>query len=286
MTDNLRHWSALERTDPAHTKPFDRGRFKGTATKPIWNERHMTEHFGPCGLGWGMDKPEFSLVPAGNELTVFCTVALWYKDGEATGTVYGVGGDKVIRVDRNGPFVSDEAYKAAFTDALGNAMKRLGVNADIHMGRFEDHKYVRELRDEFAGDGEPAAKPSPAPATTGEALRSHLGNGQVETLLPASPEEPPHMAKERDAAMEKFFARPSYRIDPERCGWPNWDRHVLSAFRYAAEHKGPAEFNKLRADIRNDHVSWEQTRVATKVGDWFLEQIDEIEQKMKARLSA
>ena len=149
MTNNLRHWEALERTDPNHTKPFDRGRFKGTATKPIWNERRLTEHFGPCGIGWGMDKPEFTIVPAADEIAVFCTVTLWYKDGETTAMVYGVGGDKVLAQQRNGAFVNDESYKAAFTDALGNAMKHIGVNADIHMGRFDDHKYVRELREEF-----------------------------------------------------------------------------------------------------------------------------------------
>lgn len=160
-TDNLRHWSQLERTDPSHTKPFDRGRFKGTATKPIWNERRLTEHFGPCGIGWGMDKPEFVLVPAGNELAVFCTVSLWYRDGEATGIVYGVGGDKVSRAEKNGPFVSDEAYKGAYTDALGNAMKHLGVNADIHMGMFDDREYVRELREEFASEQGSVAAPPP-----------------------------------------------------------------------------------------------------------------------------
>jgi hypothetical protein len=92
-----------------------------------------------------MDKPEFTLVPAANELCVYCTVALWYVDEESEGVpsrVYGVGGDKVLRVEKNGPFVSDEAYKGAYTDALGNAMKHIGVNADIHMGLFDDNKYV------------------------------------------------------------------------------------------------------------------------------------------------
>lgn len=162
---NLRHWAALERTDPAHTKPFDRGRFKGTATKPIWNERHMTEHFGPCGIGWGMREPSFTLTEAGSELLVFCTVALWYTEGETIATVYGVGGDKVVRVERSGPYVSDEAYKGAYTDALGNAMKHIGVNADVHMGMFEDSKYVRALREEFAETvAEPAPPPKPEPA--------------------------------------------------------------------------------------------------------------------------
>jgi hypothetical protein len=150
MSDaNLRHWQALCETDPKATKPFDKGRFKGTSTNPVWREWLLTEHFGPCGIGWGMDKPEFTLVPAGDELLVFCTVTLWYHDGVgdepvgAEARVYGVGGDKVIRIEKGGPFVSDEAYKAAFTDALGNAMKHLGISADIYSGGFDADKHTR-----------------------------------------------------------------------------------------------------------------------------------------------
>jgi hypothetical protein len=164
--DNLRHWSALEKTDPTHTKPFNRGRFKGTATKPIYHEQRLTEHFGPCGIGWGMGKPEFSLVPALDEVVVFCSVMLWYQDGKNRGEVWGVGGDKVLAQQSTGPFINDESYKSAFTDALGNAMKHLGVGADVHMGRFDDHKYVREMREEFAA--EPEARPQ-APQKPAEA---------------------------------------------------------------------------------------------------------------------
>jgi hypothetical protein len=159
MIDNLRHWLALEKTDPSATKPFERaGGFKGTATKPIYHEKRMTEHFGPCGIGWGMSKPEFQLVTAENETLVYCTVALWYVDGEQIGEVFGVGGDKVVAQQKRGPFVSDEAFKAAFTDALGNAMKHLGVSADIHMGEFD--KYGRDRDDARPASARPAAPPS------------------------------------------------------------------------------------------------------------------------------
>jgi hypothetical protein len=164
VADNLRHWSALSKTDPNHTKPFKRsGGFGGTAIKPIWTELRMTEHFGPCGVGWGMYQPEFKLVPieGNNEVLVFCTVGLWYvEDGKDLSPtelpcVYGVGGDKVVARGRDGLRTSDEAFKSAYTDALSNAMKHLGVAADVHMGRFDDSKYVASMRAEFAGPREP-----------------------------------------------------------------------------------------------------------------------------------
>lgn len=154
--DKLRLWNALGKTDPKMTKKFTRsGGFSGTAIKPIWCTQRMTEYFGPCGIGWGSGEPKFEVVPAGEEIMVFCTVSLWYKESAETAlpaTVYGVGGDKVVLKQSNGLRASDEAFKSAFTDALGNAMKFIGVATDIHMGLFDDSKYVREMEQEFSGE--------------------------------------------------------------------------------------------------------------------------------------
>jgi hypothetical protein len=151
MNDNLAIWNALEKTDPAHTKGFKRaGGFSGTATKPIYSIKRMTEQFGPVGIGWGNTEPKFEVVAASGEIMVFCTAGLWH--GSRENVFWGVGGDKVSAKRSSGDaFNSDEAFKASFTDALSNAMKLLGMSADIHMGRFDDHKYVRELEKEFSG---------------------------------------------------------------------------------------------------------------------------------------
>jgi hypothetical protein len=182
LTDNLRHWSALERTDPKHTKQFQRaGGFRGTATKPIWTEYRLTQHFGPCGIGWGCDEPVFSTIPAGEEILVFCTLRCWYKEGEGKqATLYGVGGDKLYFKDKNGLHADDEAYKKAFTDALGNAFKHVGSGADVHMGLFDDSKYVSEMRKEFADEapqkpaGEPIPSDPPAPLPNGKSAPQPL----------------------------------------------------------------------------------------------------------------
>lgn len=149
MTDNMRIWSAIEKTDPAHTKGFKRsGGFSGTALKPMWVWQRLTEQFGPFGEGWGCDQPQFTTIPAGNEVLVYCTVSGWH--GSRDNVLWGVGGDKVIAETKNGPKADDEAFKKAFTDALMNAFKFIGVGADVHMGRFDDNKYVATVEKEFA----------------------------------------------------------------------------------------------------------------------------------------
>lgn len=163
--NNSRIWATLGKTDPNHTKQFQRsGGFKGTAIKPMWCNQRMTEVFGPCGLGWGMEKPDFQVVPGTEgEILVFCTVQMWYlekPDASERGIAYGVGGDKVVIKQKDGLRNSDEAFKAAFTDALGNAMKFIGMAADVHMGLFDDNKYVRELKEEFSGKDKPEGSKS------------------------------------------------------------------------------------------------------------------------------
>lgn len=154
MTDHMRHWLVLSKTDPAHTKAFQRaGGFRGTAIKPIWVAKNLTEHFGPFGIGWGCDRPEFTQVNAGDEILVFCTLSCWYIDGERRAVVYGIGGDKIAVKRKDGRIdTDDEAFKKAFTDALGNAYKNVGSGADVHMGLFDDNKYVAAARDEFSHD--------------------------------------------------------------------------------------------------------------------------------------
>tara|TARA_R110000868_G_scaffold411706_1_gene707799 strand:+ start:24198 stop:25019 length:822 start_codon:yes stop_codon:yes gene_type:complete len=189
--DNLRIWNSLCKTDPKHTKGFKRaGGFAGTAVKPIWQTLRLTEQFGPAGTGWGMDEPTFQTVNAGEEILVFCTVGLWYREGETMARVYGVGGDKVLGKNKYGPFTNDEAFKASYTDALSNAMKQIGVAADIHMGLFDDDKYVAATKREFEqGDAPPPPGPKQSSAN-GRALASQepqlIAKDRQKGTLPAA----------------------------------------------------------------------------------------------------
>lgn len=157
-SDNTKYWDALGKTDPTHTKAFQRsGGFSGTAIKPMWAYLRMTEEFGPCGTGWGVNEPSFQIVPGhGEEVLVYCTVTVWYGDKE--NTVTGVGGDKIIATFRSGSKSDDEAFKKAFTDAITNALKFIGVGADVHMGMYDDNKYVNQMRAEFSEDETPPKK--------------------------------------------------------------------------------------------------------------------------------
>lgn len=145
MNANTKIWDNLKRVPPEHLKGFKRaGGFQGTAIKPMWTFHRMTEEFGPCGIGWGINEPSFTVQIAGTDTLVFCTVSVWHQAKE--NLLWGVGGDKVAGTNKYGPVTDDEAFKKAFTDAVTNALKMIGAGADIHMGLWDGNKYVDEKK--------------------------------------------------------------------------------------------------------------------------------------------
>jgi hypothetical protein len=246
--NNLRLWDQLGKTDPAHTKQFQRsGGFKGTAIKPMWCNLRMTEFFGPCGIGWGMEKPAFETHQADKEMLVFCTVGVWYlekPDSASRGLVYGVGGDKYLISQATGLRASDEAFKAAYTDAIGNAMKFIGVAADVHMGLFDDSKYVQEMRAEF-GSG---------PTETQRAQRP------VQTLNPDA-EDPNDYDAHMDQRVQERQPTVGAPINPKLTKvlyaiamGKQWDtkgyRHWINQLGYAKDGDIPAaRFEEIKAKL-------------------------------------
>jgi hypothetical protein len=157
MTTNTSLWDAVCKTDPTHTKSFKKGGgFSGTAIKPYWLMRRATETFGPCGIGWGWEEIENKMVAG-----VWCSkVRLWYAQNNQRGQIEQWGqtvmeDQREIKIDGKGtgsykPYVDEEAPKKAVTDAVTKCLSYLGFAGDVHMGLFDDSKYVNELRHEFA----------------------------------------------------------------------------------------------------------------------------------------
>lgn len=144
---NDKIWKDLSSTDPKYTKQFKRsGGFSGTAINPTWQLKRLTELFGPCGIGWYYEiAATHTHEVEGGQVAVYRDVNLYIKvDGEWSKPIHGCGGDFVVNKFSTGLKADDEAYKKSETDALGNAMKKLGLSADVHLGLFDDNKYVNE----------------------------------------------------------------------------------------------------------------------------------------------
>lgn len=159
--ENMSIWGRVEKTDPKYTKQFSRGGgFKGTATNATYLARKATEMFGPCGTGWGINVVNEEVFTGAPHIIEGQVVAydmihkvharLWYVMDGKRGEVEQFGQTQFVGRNKNGFYTDEEAPKKSLTDAMSKCLSLLGFSADIHLGLYDDNKYVAEVRKEFA----------------------------------------------------------------------------------------------------------------------------------------
>jgi hypothetical protein len=139
MNENMKYYNLMRAVPIEAQKRFDNGSFAGTDIKPQWRIEKLTEVFGMCGFGWYVDVVNPHMEEASNgTVCTFVSINLYVKvGGEWSKPIYGEGGNtfvKSIKAKDNKPAylsVTDEAYKMAYTDAIRNATKMIGLGADI-----------------------------------------------------------------------------------------------------------------------------------------------------------
>lgn len=135
---NLRFYSQACEVPQDALKPIRAGRLKGMSdVNPMWRMKRMTEIFGPVGFGWRYTIDRQWVETYGNEVKCFCNVSLYVRDPETkewSDAIPGSGGSSLVSIESKGPYVNDEGYKMALTDALSIAMKPLGIGANIWYG--------------------------------------------------------------------------------------------------------------------------------------------------------
>ena len=141
----MKLWDAVEKTNPAYTKKAKIGGMSITAVAPQYQIKNATEQFGPYGIKCGFKDIEFdySLVES-LKLIVF-KGTFFCPDGECV-----IGNSCKAFMDRDCKMVDADFAKKLETDALTKVLSKMGFNADIFMGRYDDTKYVNEMKQEFA----------------------------------------------------------------------------------------------------------------------------------------
>jgi len=163
--NNLELWQSVEKTNPKYTKKATiSGGNKITAISPQFQIMNATEVFGSYGSSWGFKNIniDYSLTNVPNTFTV---VDYHTKKEEIVSSVLGLVGFKATFFYPNGEFeivnsikiftdkkhniIDDNYAKKLETDALTKALSKLGFNADIFLGKFDDVRYLEEVKKEF-----------------------------------------------------------------------------------------------------------------------------------------
>lgn len=176
-------WDRFEKTDPGHTKQFQRGGgFKGTAINGTYIIKKLTTEFGPCGKGWKFvienERIEEGHTLANGDKTKVHIIR-GHIDYQVDGVWYSTspqfGQTMLVDSNKNGTFTDEEAPKKSITDCISKCAVLLGIGADVHLGLFDDHKYVNQRKQEEAAG---------AAQTNGNGHANGNGNGHAKNVEP------------------------------------------------------------------------------------------------------
>lgn len=147
--DNMKIYEAARVVPQEALKTIQAGRLKGMSDiNPMFRIKRLTEMFGPCGVGWWYEitRKEITFDEITNQKCAFVDINLYYTDpetGHDSHAIPGTGGASFVATERNGPYMSDECYKMALTDAISVAAKALGVAADVYY-KNDRSKYTKD----------------------------------------------------------------------------------------------------------------------------------------------
>ncbi len=144
MSENMQLWNAVEKTDPKHTKKANVRGNKITAIAPQSQIKCATSQWGCYGSKWGWKSFDFDYALLATTGIVIFKGLFYFPGGE-----FPISSS--ISAYKDGAREKPDAdfAKKVETDALTKALSKLGFNADVFMGLYDDNKYVMQMEEEF-----------------------------------------------------------------------------------------------------------------------------------------
>lgn len=155
MTNNLKLWEEVQKTDPEFTKKAKKGQHHFTSITPVYQFKQATKAFGIQGIGWGVlpGSEVFKECEYGTTTILSYDATLFFTYDGQRGEIPIHASEKVCYQTQgaNGYMkVDDEARKKVVTNAKTKGLSELGFSADIFMGEFDNPDYVQAVGNEFA----------------------------------------------------------------------------------------------------------------------------------------
>jgi len=149
MTDgnNLKFWDIVSKTNPNNTKQVDFGR-KFTSIDAYSQIKVATKEWGMFGTGWGVRDESFKVIGEDVFSLMIYNGILYYPGCSETGIPLA-SSENFITEKNSKKRIDGDVVKKLATDALTKGLSRLGFNADVFMGLYDDDKYVNKIKQEF-----------------------------------------------------------------------------------------------------------------------------------------
>lgn len=132
--DNMKLWDAVSVTDPDTTRKVNqRGGF--TAICAQAQLKAATKLWGPYGDAWGLAELQWEYIKTGDTIFEVALTAEFYYPGGS----FPMSNDMAYKV-------GNEIRKKLITDMRSKCLSTLGFNSDVFEGRFDDNRYVAQVR--------------------------------------------------------------------------------------------------------------------------------------------
>lgn len=192
--DNLSLWNKVEKTNPAHTKDAKIGQLSIKAINAQSQIKEATKQFGTYGNTWGLKNLKYSFMDIGTTKMAMLGAEFYYPSGEfEIHTTLKIaymtqGANGYLKID-------DDFMKKMETDVTTKALSKLGFNADVFMGLYDDNRYVNQMREEFKQE-EQKPQPKPIVRINQEQIK------EIESLLTSDEHKSDFLAKCKIAKLE------------------------------------------------------------------------------------
>ena len=156
--DNLALWKKVEKTDPDYTKKVTVNSRTFTTIDAYYQIKLATEQFGLYGQTWGLKNTNIEFKEmADKTILALYNAIFFYPDGQFE-VHNAIKVQYVTNAGKGYTKIDDDFAKKLETDTLTKCLSKLGFNADVFLGRFDDDRYVNELKKEKVAEMDKATK--------------------------------------------------------------------------------------------------------------------------------
>lgn len=128
--EGLGLWNAVEKSDQRFLKKVEFGKRSFTTIDAYYQLKKATEIFGPYGKTWGLKDTHLEIVNVGETPMAIYKATFYYPAGEFE--IWNA-----IKIN------DDEFAKKVETDTITKALSRLGFNADVFLGTYDNNRYTK-----------------------------------------------------------------------------------------------------------------------------------------------
>ena len=148
MSNNLELWDKVEKTNPKYTKGAKIGQLDITAINAQSQIKEATRQFGTYGDTWGLKNLKYDFMDIENTKLALLGAEFYYPNGE-----FEIHTSIKVSYMTNGANgylkIDDDFMKKAETDVTTKALSKLGFNADVFLGLYDDNRYVNQMKEDF-----------------------------------------------------------------------------------------------------------------------------------------